>query len=95
MHTSVAVDITSAVSTTRAPSVAVALIGPAFKTAPGMTLKIQEAITSGRVVIPVVDDLASFSSQCPAELSRYNGFEWSGAEPEHRLARILLKRHGD
>lgn len=94
MHTSVLVDFTSGAPTPQAPSVAVALIGPAFNADAGLTPKIEEAVESGRVVVPVVDDLASFPAQCPAQLSPFNGFEWSGQEPERRLAQILLEELG-
>jgi hypothetical protein len=94
MHTSVMVDFPMAVPTGLAPSVAVALIGPAFNTDLGLTSKIEEAVGSGRVVIPVVDDLGTFQAQSPARLSPFNGFEWSGPEPERRLAQILLEELG-
>lgn len=94
MHKSVAVDVTETAPTPLAPSIAVALIGPASKADPDLTSLIDDAIDFGRVVVPVVEDLATFQAQVPARLSPFNGFEWSGAEPERRLAQLLLEQLG-
>ncbi|ORA62087.1 toll/interleukin-1 receptor domain-containing protein [Mycobacteroides franklinii] len=94
MHRSVVVDVTESTPTPLAPSVAVALIGPAAASSPKLAAATKEATSKGRVTIPVVDNLGQFQSLVPDELSRFNGFEWSGNEPEHRLAQLLLEELG-
>ena len=94
MHTSVAVDVTTTPPTLRAPSVAVALIGPSLTLDVSVNSQIKAAVQSGRVVIPVVDDLSTFQAQTPSSLSAFNGFEWSGEAPERRLAHLILEELG-
>lgn len=94
MHRSVAVDVTETEPTPLVPSIAVALIGPASKDDADLSSLIGNAIGLGRIVIPVVDDLDTFHAQVPAQVSPFNGFEWSGREPEHRLAQLLLEELG-
>jgi hypothetical protein len=94
MHTSVSVDVTTTPPTGRAPSVAVALIGPALYLSVSLNSQIEAAVKSGQVVIPVVDDLSTFQAQSPSSLSSFNGFEWSGDAPERRLAHVILEELG-
>jgi TIR domain len=95
MHKSVAIDVTETpLYGGTAPAVAIVLVGPAAKTDPDLAVAITAAIADGRVVIPVVDDLDTFSDQVPPHLSPFNGFAWFGDEPERRLARVLLEELG-
>lgn len=94
MHRSVSVDVTESAPSPLAPSVAVALIGPASRTSPTLADTLNDAISQGRVIIPVVEDLGQFQAVVPKELSPFNGFEWSGDEPERRLARLLFEELG-
>lgn len=77
-----------------APAVGVVLVGPAAKTDAAIEAAIAAAAAAGVVVIPVVDDLATFQDQAPSGLAPLNGFEWSGTEPAKRLTRILLEELG-
>lgn len=95
MHKSVIVDVTeTAPSAGSGPAVGVVLVGPATRIDPDIAVAIATALADGRVIVPVVDDLANFAGQVPLLLSPYNGFEWSGEEPERRLARFLLEELG-
>jgi hypothetical protein len=95
MHRSVVVDVAEGVAPAgSAPAIAVALVGPAAAADAGMAASIDAAIAAGLVVIPVVDDLASFTAQVPPGLSPYNGFEWSGEDPATDLARVVLEELG-
>gem|GEM_PF-1817165 len=94
MHTSVSIGVTTTPPTRRAPSVAVALIGPALNLSISMNSQIEAAVQSGLVVIPVVNDLSTFQAQSPPSLSSFNGFEWSGEAPERRLAHVILEELG-
>ncbi|MDV7137074.1 toll/interleukin-1 receptor domain-containing protein [Williamsia muralis] len=94
MHTSVTVDVTTAPPTLRAPSVAVAFLGPSLKLEVSAISQIDAAVRAGRVVIPVVDDLSTFQAESPPSLSPINGFEWSGEVPERRLAQLILEELG-
>ncbi|MFI8662071.1 toll/interleukin-1 receptor domain-containing protein [Rhodococcus qingshengii] len=95
MHQSVVVDLSeTALTAASAPSLVVVLVGPMSKSNLALSSEVSEAVQDGQLVIPVVDDLQSFSSQAPDSVSAYNGFEWSGHLPEQRLARILLEQLG-
>ena len=76
------------------PVVAAALVGSAGAADHVLTARVGEALDQGIVVVPVVDDLSAFHAQVPEVLARYNAFEWSGLQPEVRLARILLEELG-
>lgn len=95
MHRSVSVDVTeTSPASSAAPAVGVVLIGPAANADPDLAMAIDAAITDGLVVIPVVDDLATFQGQAPDRVSPFNGFAWSGTEPQRTLARVLLEELG-
>ncbi|CQD20998.1 hypothetical protein BN1232_05113 [Mycobacterium lentiflavum] len=94
MHLTVAVDVTEGDLDPLVPSVAVVLVGPATRGSKELQEVISEAIRVGRVVIPVLEDLTNFHEVVPAPVAHANGFEWSGDEPERRLARVLLEELG-
>lgn len=94
MHRSVVVDVSESSPAESTPSVAVVLVGPASKSDSDLTSSITEALSQGRVVVPVVEDLKTFHDHAPKAVSRYNGFEWSGERPQQRLARLLLEELG-
>ncbi|MCB1283378.1 MAG: toll/interleukin-1 receptor domain-containing protein [Microthrixaceae bacterium] len=95
MHSSVDVAVTeTATPGGPAPSVGVVLVGPQTKGDGAIADGIQEATAAGMVLIPVVDDLTTFDNQVPVGLARLNGFEWVGANPAQRLARLLLEELG-
>jgi len=56
--------------------------------------RIDKAINSGNVVVPVVEDLTFFSEIVPPALALANGFEWRGPESAQSLARLLLEDLG-
>jgi hypothetical protein len=76
------------------PSAGVYLAGPAALADAELAGRLETAVARGRVIVPVVEDLARFSASVPAVLHPINGWEWSGAEPERRLARFLLEQLG-
>jgi hypothetical protein len=95
LHRSLHVDLVNGhTPPDRAPCVAVALLGANSPRDAVLRADIEAAATDGLVVIPVVDDLGTFGSQAPAEVARFNGFEWSGSNPARRLASLLLDELG-
>lgn len=62
------------------------------KNDPSTIAKLQSAINDGLLVVPVVDNLASFSNQIPDDVSKFNAYEWSGSNPAKRLARMVLEQ---
>lgn len=95
MHRSVGIDVTETITgPPTVPTVAAVLVGPASAADPGMNATLDVVLAAGTVAIPVLDDLGAFAAQAPTDLSPFNGFEWSGAEPERRLARVLLEELG-
>jgi TIR domain len=93
VHHSVEVSVTTA-PTQVSPAVGVYLGSQTAVADPGLESQLTVALSSGRVVIPVVDSLANFSSLVPSILTPLNGWEWSGATPAIRLARRLLEELG-
>jgi hypothetical protein len=77
-----------------APSAGVYLASPGALADPDLSERLQAALAAGRVIVPVVDDLAQFSASVPPVLGPINGWEWSGNEPQRRLARFLLEQLG-
>ena len=59
-----------------------------------LAARLDAAVAGGRLVIPVVDSLANYSSLVPPVLARLNGWEWSGSSASTRLARKLLEELG-
>lgn len=76
------------------PAVAVYLGSPMAATEPACVSAIERALGDALTVIPVVEDLAAYSSSTPQSLHPINGWEWSGPEPAARLARLLLEELG-
>lgn len=95
MHSSVDVAVTETVAPGgSAPSVGVVLVGPATKEDDAIADGINDSGAAGMVLVPVVDDLTTFDNQVPIGVARLNGFEWAGANPAQRLARLLLEELG-
>lgn len=95
MHRSVVVDVTEKTAVpTAEPTVAVVLAGQASGVDAGLASRVDELLDAGIVVIPVLEDLRSFASDRRGDLARLNGFEWSGIDPDRRLARTLLEELG-
>ena len=59
-----------------------------------MTTLLSQSLAASRAVIPVVDNLATYSSDVPDCLRPINGFAWSGQDSAERLARKVLEELG-
>lgn len=94
LHRTVAVAVGELRPTSNAPAVAVYLGSPDAAADVGIAAAVDAAITAGIVVIPVVADLALFSSFVPASLAPANGFAWNTSDAPVRLARLLLEELG-
>lgn len=94
LHRTVGVAVSEAPATMRAPSIGVYLGSPTAASAATVAASIDAAAAAGLVVVPVVEDLASFSAEVSPLLAAVNGFAWTGAEPARRLARLLLTELG-
>lgn len=92
VHKSLSVSVTDQLLEGAAPAVVVVFVGPAAKSDTDLNEKIVAARSDGLVVIPVVDDLATFAAQSPDSVSEFNGFEWAGVDPERRLAQVVLEQ---
>ncbi|MCP5043770.1 MAG: hypothetical protein GY944_22305 [bacterium] len=88
LHRSVDVSIASS-PLGGAPSVAVFFGGLGAAVDPTCVAAATEAVEALRTIVPVVDDLASYSELVPSALLPINGLSWSGADPARRLARRL------
>lgn len=75
-----------------APSLVLILGCQKTKNNLSMKAELKSAIDNGLLVLPVVEDLDSFSDQIPDEASKLNAFEWSGDNPARRLARTVLEQ---
>ena len=75
-----------------APSLVLILGCQKTKNNLSMKAELKNAIDNGLLVLPVVEDLDSFSDQIPDEASKLNAFEWSGDNPARRLARTVLEQ---
>jgi hypothetical protein len=73
-------------------SVAAYLGSEAAAADPGVAGATAAALAAGRVVIPVVSDLARFSREVPSALAPINGFPWTWGP--QKLARVLLAELG-
>jgi hypothetical protein len=76
------------------PSTGVYFASPSALVDPALTERVEIAVAGGRAIVPVVESLAEFSASVPTVLHPTNGWEWSGHEPERRLARFLLEQLG-
>lgn len=92
LHRSVHVAVEEAEPSVDDPSVGVYLGSGTGVSDPGVERKIRRALHAGRVLIPVVEDLSSFSANVPPILAPANGIEW--ADAPRRLARRLLEELG-
>lgn len=92
LHSSLTVSVTDELLAGDAPALAVVLIGPTARTDVELHAKIAKAKDAGLLIIPVLESLANFKQEVPDGLSSFNGFEWSGPEPERRLAQNLLEQ---
>lgn len=61
---------------------------------PYLTNLVADAMASGRPVVPVVDDLASYQQAVPESLSPVDGFAWEGPGSAERLTLLLLEELG-
>src|SRR6266496_2073390 len=80
--------------TANEPAVTVYFGSPAAAADASCATAIDEALSNLRVVFPVVDDLANYSSLVPPSLRPINGWEWLGGDAPERLARLLLEELG-
>lgn len=94
LHRSVAVDVGDEPFPDDVPSVGVFLGNAAAARDPTTLKRIDAALDSGTVVIPVVLNLARFSVEVPPRLAVLNGFAWNASEGSVRLARLLLEQLG-
>lgn len=94
VHKSLSVSLTEDPAIGDAPALVVVLGGSAAKASSVLQDQVLGAHRSGLVVVPVVEDLASFHAHVPGAASAFNGFEWSGHNPERRLARVILEQLG-
>lgn len=92
LHRSVTVGITDDPGGSDAPALVVLLGSPAARTDSQVLAKVATAHALGIVVLPVVDDLANFSTLIPESVSRFNGFQWADSDPDERLAREILEQ---
>ena len=77
-----------------APSLGIYLASVAALQDADLTARVSDSLREGLVVIPVVDDLASYSSSVPDPLGPINGWEWRGENAAERLARFVLEQLG-
>ena len=91
VHKSVSVSLTEDPAVGDTPALVVVLGGPEAKASGPLEDRVRNAQRTGLVVLPVVEDLASFGALVPNAASRFNAFEWSGQNPERRLARVILE----
>jgi hypothetical protein len=92
LHRSVSVGVSEDLAGGDAPALTILLAGPSVRTNAGVAAKLEAAHDLGVPVLPVVDDLAHFASVVPDSVSRFNGFEWSGADAAEKLARVILEQ---
>jgi hypothetical protein len=59
-----------------------------------MTTLLSQSLEASRAVIPVVNNLATYSSHVPDCLRPINGFAWSGQDSAERLCRKVLEELG-
>ncbi len=94
LHASMNVDVTEELLEGDAPALTLVLIGAKSKSDEHLHERIDLARSEGLLVVPVLDDLQRFSEQVPSQIARQNGFEWSGSEPDVRLAHFVLEQLG-
>lgn len=95
LHHTVSIELVDApTSVMDAPVVGVYFGNSAIVDDSGVTELVARSLSLSRVIIPVVDDLASYSSSVPACLRLINGFEWTDRGSWDRLCRKLLEELG-
>lgn len=92
VHKSLLVSVTEDPPSGGTPAVAVVLGGPEAKASAFLEGRVRDAHRNGLVVLPVVEDLGSFHAHVPDAASAFNGFEWSGHNPEQRLVRMIFEQ---
>lgn len=92
IHKTLSVNLTEDPAAGDTPALVVLLGGPEAKRSGLLEHRLRHAQRSGIVVLPVVEDLASFGAHVPDAASAFNGFQWAGRTPEQRLARVVLEQ---
>lgn len=92
IHRSVEVHVSRSLPSPNTPAVGVCFGSTSCSVDGDAAAAVSEAAHEGRLIIPVVDDLRSFSQQVPRNLHSVNAFAWTrGARA---LARHLLEELG-
>lgn len=94
LHRSVTIAVTESPPLEGTPHVAVFLGSAQARIHDALTGRLKESVDAATVVIPVVEDLASFRSEIPDSLAFANGFAWSNENDLKRLVRVLLEELG-
>jgi len=94
LHKTVTVAVLEARPSPGTPTVTTFFGSAAAAGNPGLGDLVAEALASGRPVVPVVEDLASYRQAVPEPLSPINGFAWEGPDPAQRLTLLLLEELG-
>lgn len=94
LHKTVTVAVLEARPSPGTPAVTTFFGSAAAAGNPGLGDLVAEALASGRPVVPVVEDLASYRQAVPEPLPPINGFAWEGPDPAQRLTLLLLEELG-
>lgn len=94
LHNSLRVEVSEHTASGNTPSLVLVFGEPGLQVNISVQLKIQDALSKGLLVIPVVDNLSFFAKEIPHEVSQFNAFEWSGDKAPQRLAHIVLEQLG-
>ncbi len=94
LHKTVTVAVLEARPSPGTPAVTTFFGSAAAAGNPGLGDLVAEALASGRPVVPVVEDLASYRQAVPEPLSPINGFAWEDPDPAQRLTLLLLEELG-
>lgn len=94
LHKTVTVAVLEAHPSPGTPAVTTFFGSADAATDPDLADLVTDALASGRPVVPVVDDLASYQQAVPVSLSPINGFAWEGPDPAQRLTLLLLEELG-
>ena len=76
------------------PSIGIYLASPEALTDENLQQSLTGSMRKGRVIFPVVQELAVYETAVPAILVPLNGYEWSGASPRGGLVRKVLAELG-
>lgn len=94
LHRTVRVIVTESGPASDGPIVGAYFGSPTAATDASLGERIASALAAGVVIIPVVEELAQFTSTVHQLLAFANGFEWRDSKDARRLARILLENLG-